>query len=65
MEKKDKILVSFGFLLILFLTIVLIFFSAYKIIMIYHDFTYALLSVFGALGVSVVAYLLLLREYIE
>jgi hypothetical protein len=65
MDKQEKMLMTFGVLLLLFLTIILTLFGAYKIIAQYHDFTYAVLSVFVALGVTAAAYFLILQIHTE
>jgi hypothetical protein len=65
MEKGEKVLMTFGVLLLLFLTIILTLFGAYKIIAQYHDFTYAVFSVLVALGITAGAYFLLLRIHTE
>jgi len=61
MEKGERVLMTFGVLLLLFLTIILTLFGAYKIIAQYHDFTYAVFSVLVGLGITSVAYFLILR----
>ena len=65
MEKRERVLMTFGVLLLLFLTIILTLFGAYKIVAQYHDFTYAVLSILVALGITAVGYFLILRIHTE
>jgi hypothetical protein len=65
MDQKERILLTCGFLLLLFLTVVLTLFGAYKVVVVYHDLVYVILSILAALGITAIGYFLILQVHIE
>jgi hypothetical protein len=65
MERKERTLMTCGLLLLLFLTVVLTLFGAYKIVIAYHDLTYTVLSILAAVGVTAGGYLAILQCTVE
>jgi hypothetical protein len=54
-----------GFLLLLFLTVILTLFGAFRIVVVYNDLAYVILSILAALGITAIGYYLILQVHIE
>ena len=65
MDQNKRILMTCGFLLLLFLTVILTLFGAFKIVVVYNDLTYVTLSILAALGITGIGYYLILQVHIE
>jgi hypothetical protein len=65
MDQKERILLTCGFLLLLFLTVILTLFGAFTIVVVYHDPAYVTLSILAALGITIIGYFLILQVHVE
>jgi len=65
MDQKERILLTCGFLLLLFLTVILTLFGAYKVVVVYHDLVYVIVSILVALAITAFGYYLILQVHIE
>jgi hypothetical protein len=65
MDQKERILLTCGFLLLLFLTVILTLFGAFTIVVVYHDLAYVTLSILAALGITIIGYFLILQVHVE
>jgi len=65
MDQKERILLTCGFLLLLFLTVILTLFGALKIVVVYHDLAYVTLLILASLGITAIGYFLILQVHIE
>ena len=64
MDQNKRILMTCGFLLLLFLTVILTLFGAFKIVVVYNDLAYVTLSILAALGITAIGYYLILQVHI-
>lgn len=65
MDIKERGLLTCGFLLLLFLTVILTLFGAFRIVIVYHDLAYVILSILAALGITAAGYYIILQVHIE
>jgi hypothetical protein len=65
MNQKERILVTCGLLLLLFLSVILTLFGAFRIVVVYNDLVYVILSILAALGITAIGYYLILQVHIE
>ena len=64
MDQNKRTLMTCGFLLLLFLTVILTLFGAFKIVVVYNDLAYVTLSILAALGITAIGYYLILQVHI-
>ncbi len=64
MNQKERTLMTCGFLLLLFLTVILTLFGAFRIVVLYQDLVYVTLLILAALGITAIGYYLVLQVHI-
>jgi hypothetical protein len=65
MNQNKRILVTCGLLLLLFLSVILTLFGAFRIVVVYNDPAYVILSILAALGITAIGYYLILQVHSE